>query len=111
MIERMVPAAEILGNEIAKNLQQLHQDLQAVHKELETAACSYLGMLKNMQDLLKHVGKPALCKGCGAEIVFIRHIDSGRFTPYNRDGVNHFATCPQAPLFKRSKKEESHHAG
>jgi len=60
----------------------------------------------NLQALMKHVGRPDLCKGCGAQIIFIRHLDSGRFTPYELDGTNHFINCPDAPQFKRKKEEQ-----
>jgi len=95
----MIPAAEILGNHVAKTLQDLHQQIEAA--KLITQA------------LLKHVGAPALCKGCGAQILFVRHTaSSGKLTPYDPDGLNHFGTCPKAAQFKRPKtKEATQHAG
>jgi hypothetical protein len=48
------------------------------------------------------VGLEAVCRGarCGKRIVMVRHHDTGRLTPYDFDGVNHFITCVDAPLFK-----------
>jgi hypothetical protein len=56
---------------------------------------------ERMAALLKHVGEPGRCKGCSAAITWVRHLDSGRNTPYDIDGLNHFASCPEAAQFKR----------
>lgn len=56
---------------------------------------------ERMAALLKHVGEPGRCKGCSAAITWVRHLDSGRTTPYDIDGLNHFASCPEAKQFKK----------
>ena len=56
-----------------------------------------------IQALLKHVGTPGSCKGCGARILWVYHKDTSRNTPYDSDGVSHFATCPQAAEFRKRK--------
>jgi hypothetical protein len=53
--------------------------------------------------LLKHVGEPGRCRGCGLAIYWVRHPDSGRNAPYDPDGVNHFITCPRADDFRKKK--------
>jgi hypothetical protein len=49
--------------------------------------------------LLKAVGEPAVCRGCGASILWVTHRNAVH-APYNPDGLNHFATCPKAKAFK-----------
>jgi len=94
MTDRLVPAADILGNEVAKSLEVLHKDLEAARER--------------MQRLLAQVGKPAVCRGpnCGKGLWMVKH-NSGRFTPYDPDGTNHFITCIDAPLFKREKEKHA----
>jgi hypothetical protein len=41
------------------------------------------------------------CRGCGAPIAWAR-TPAGRSAPLDRDGVSHFATCPEAERFRRS---------
>jgi hypothetical protein len=57
--------------------------------------------------------KPAICKGCGAEIAFVKS-QAGKMIPVNaryttvvtddgttvRGRVSHFATCPRAEQFR-----------
>lgn len=89
MSDDLVPAAEILGNQVAAQIQFLYH-------ELDTA-------LGRIRDLLRHAGSAGHCRGCGAPIFWVRHIDSGRNAPYNFDGSNHFATCPGADQFRKEK--------
>lgn len=49
--------------------------------------------------LLRVVGNPALCRGCGAEIFWIK-TRAGKAAPYTPAGVNHFSDCPQANRFR-----------
>jgi hypothetical protein len=49
--------------------------------------------------LVHHVGTPGECRGCREAIVWIPH-RNGKRVPYNPDGINHFATCPEALKFK-----------
>jgi len=55
--------------------------------------------------LLMKVGKSQLCRGpdCGQPIFMVRHMN-GEFHPYNADGSTHFGTCPNADLFRRSRR-------
>ena len=52
---------------------------------------------------LKAVGQPTKCRGCGDPIFWVTH-RNGINTPYNPDGVNHFATCPNAKQFNKTTK-------
>ena len=56
--------------------------------------------------LLKHVGQPAICKGCGAEIYWVRHLN-GKNVPYDPDGLNHFGSCVRADQFRKKKENEN----
>jgi hypothetical protein len=40
------------------------------------------------------------CRGCGQAIAWARTF-ADRSAPLDRDGTNHFATCPQAERFRR----------
>lgn len=44
----------------------------------------------------------AICRGrgCGAEILWCT-TPNNRPSPHDRDGISHFATCPDAPRFRR----------
>ena len=57
-----------------------------------------------LQILLLHVGDLATCRGCTAQIRWVKHLN-GKRTPYDAAGdsigVNHFITCPKAGQFKR----------
>jgi hypothetical protein len=49
-------------------------------------------------------GTPAAaCKGCGAAIAWVK-TPAGRAMPVDADGTPHWATCPQAPQFKRARQ-------
>jgi len=56
-----------------------------------------------MKAMLKHVGEPGFCKGCGQEIAWVFHRDTSKNTPYDLDGTNHFITCPKAKDFRQKK--------
>lgn len=83
-----LPAEEVVANIAAQQIGQLHKQLAEARGR--------------MRELLKHVGLEAVCRGarCGKRIVMVRHHDTGRLTPYDFDGTNHFITCVDAPLFK-----------
>jgi hypothetical protein len=36
------------------------------------------------------------CRSCGADVAWARNPVSGKRAPFNLEGVNHFADCPQA---------------
>lgn len=88
--EKLVPAADILGNEVAKTLEALYKDLEAARKL--------------MQNLLKLVGRPAVCRGpnCGKGLWMVK-LNSGSSMPYDPDGVPHWGRCVDAALFKKEK--------
>jgi hypothetical protein len=44
----------------------------------------------------------ARCRGCHQLIAWAR-TPSGRSAPLDRDGVSHFATCPDAARFRRRR--------
>lgn len=45
-------------------------------------------------------GMPASCRSCRAPILWCR-TPAGKSAPMQPDGVNHFATCPQASQWRR----------
>ena len=87
-----VPAEEIVGNQAAQQLQDLNRRLEAARSVAKA--------------LLMHVSTTGTCKGCGEPIRWVHHVDTGKHTPYNLDGINHFVTCPDRVKFK--KKEPQH---
>ena|GEM_PF-6536872 len=42
------------------------------------------------------------CRACGKEIWWLK-TKSGKAMPWTRDGVSHFADCPQANQFRRPR--------
>jgi len=44
----------------------------------------------------------ARCRSCGAPIMWCITA-KGRKAPVDRDGTNHFATCPQASSWRRGR--------
>jgi hypothetical protein len=46
----------------------------------------------------------ARCQGCGQPIAWAR-TPAGRSAPLDRDGVSHFATCPEADRFRRRRAQ------
>ena len=53
--------------------------------------------------LVKIIGEPGTCRGCGAEIFWMKAFRSGKSIPYDPSGVTHFATCPQKEQFQKQK--------
>jgi hypothetical protein len=53
-----------------------------------------------MQHLLKQIGAPDHCNGCGAAILWVRH-RNGNAAPYDANGQPHFASCPKASQFRK----------
>ena len=51
--------------------------------------------------LVKLVGEPGMCRGCGAEIFWVTAFKSGKPIPYDGTGITHFASCPKAGQFRR----------
>lgn len=52
--------------------------------------------------------KRGICRGCDKEIWWIVTV-KGHYAPYDGDGISHFATCPQAPQFRRKRNGEQRH--
>ncbi|MGK2898591.1 MAG: hypothetical protein ACSLE9_07870 [Burkholderiaceae bacterium] len=50
--------------------------------------------------------RQAVCKSCGEPVDWVI-TDAGKRAPMNLDGVPHFATCPQANEWRRSRKENT----
>ena len=46
--------------------------------------------------------KPSRCRGCHAEILWA-FSPKGSRTPLDRDGINHFITCPDRDRFRHKK--------
>jgi len=65
------------------------------------AAEEISGMRTRMLAILRNcaeVTRP--CKACGKFLYFLKG-SSGKLSPYEETGLNHFATCPKAADFKR----------
>lgn len=80
-----VPPIEEIGNELA-----------AARMELDRQAKTVAALVKNM-------GDPGVCKGCGAEIWWMIH-RNGKRAPYDPNGVNHFVTCVDREQFRKEKQ-------
>lgn len=59
-------------------------------------------LLQRIRDLLFAVGDLARCKGCGAQIVWVKHKD-GKAVPYTTEGLNHFRDCPARDQFRKGE--------
>jgi len=55
----------------------------------------------NVERLLNLVGTKTECKGCGADMWWVKHEKTGKTAPYNSEALNHFADCPKAGRFKK----------
>lgn len=53
-----------------------------------------------LEHLLRQVGEPGHCRGCGAPVYWVTHRNQKR-VPYTMAGLNHFADCKAADRFKR----------
>jgi hypothetical protein len=48
-----------------------------------------------------HLGDlPSHCRSCGARVLWLES-KNGKRAPINQDGVNHFATCPDANRWRK----------
>lgn len=56
---------------------------------------------EKMRNLLKLIGNVSECNGCKSVIVWVA-TKFGKKMPLNPDGVQHWATCPQAREFKKN---------
>ena len=82
----MTPVSEIM----AAQLVDLNEELKLTKGKLE--------------DLLRHCGDSAICRGCGKPIYWMTHLDTKRRAPYEADGTNHFVRCPKADEFRKERK-------
>lgn len=62
--------------------------------------------MKVMSDLLKVIGNPGQCRGCGA-IIFWAHTKLNKPTPLNPDGTTHWATCPKERMFRKQEADKA----
>ena len=46
------------------------------------------------------------CRSCGARIAWLKTIKTGSLAPVDQDGTSHFATCPDAPSWRKPKARE-----
>lgn len=76
--------------------QQLENALQLV---LATTA----RLRDNISKLLTNTADRGICRGCGAQIFWLRH-KNGRATPYTAEGANHFIDCAARDEFKRKPR-------
>jgi hypothetical protein len=60
---------------------------------------------RNIALLLNSAGNRAICRGCKADIYWLNHTN-GKKAPYDLDGGNHFATCPNANEFKNRARTQ-----
>lgn len=58
---------------------------------------------RRAEALVKLVGEAGTCRGCRAEIFWLKAFRTGKPAPYDANGVSHFATCPSAAQFKKQK--------
>lgn len=58
---------------------------------------------RRMTLLLSNVGDAGRCRGCRADVLWVRHA-SGKIAPYDLNGEPHFATCPKADEFRGKKQ-------
>jgi hypothetical protein len=43
------------------------------------------------------------CRSCRARVAWLKTIRTGSLAPVNADGTSHFATCPDAPAWRKPK--------
>lgn len=43
------------------------------------------------------------CRSCHAPVTWARHSRTGSRAPFNPDGISHYATCPQAPDWRKKR--------
>ncbi len=48
--------------------------------------------------------RPTHCRSCDAPVLFVNVTRTGRRSPIDPDGTSHFATCPDAARWRRSKR-------
>lgn len=63
---------------------------------------SFEMLLRNVRALLGRVGQLGTCRGCKAEVYWVRHRD-GAVACYEADGSNHLQECPYADRYRRKE--------
>ncbi len=58
---------------------------------------------ENMIRLLDMIANRTSCTACGRTIWMVR-MKSGKFNPVTADGISHFADCPNAKEFRRTRQ-------
>lgn len=51
-----------------------------------------------LDHLLRQVGEPGHCRGCGAPVYWVIHRNQKR-VPYTMEGLNHFVNCEKREQF------------
>lgn len=67
-------------------------------------------LLAVIRDLLRVCGSPSQCRACRRQIWWVVHVSKpGKKAAkacYTEQGLNHFADCPEADLFRRKRAGE-----
>ncbi len=90
-VRNWIRQVNLIGD-VKSDLKELHKDIEGLMKERDA-------LRSNMERLLKQIGEPGTCKGCGAAIYWVQHRNRKR-APYTASGLSHFADCPAASKFK-----------
>lgn len=72
----------------------------AIGADIDAERANSAKLLSNIALLLKQIGDPGKCRGCGADIWWVTH-KNGKKAPYTAAGLNHFADCSAANKFKK----------
>ena len=54
--------------------------------------------------LLRHAGAPGVCKGCKAQVWWVRGAENKVTVPFDADGRNHQAHCADAEEFSKGSR-------
>lgn len=60
------------------------------------------GLIGNIEKLLDMIGNKSHCKGCGAEIWWIK-TKKGKNMPVTNKALPHHIDCPKAEQFRKKK--------
>lgn len=71
------------------------------HLYAQPAAAEILALRERIAKILAESGEFSRpCRACGRPLTFVR-TPAGNLAPYEKDGTNHFLTCPEAEKFRR----------
>ncbi len=62
-------------------------------------------LYKNITGLMKAIGNPGSCQGCGSFIWWVK-TKNDKNMPVTRDGLIHFANCPLGDQFSRGARNK-----